>query len=179
MLPSILLIIDIETTGLDIDRDSAIELGAILYSVHHRCILQQLSTLLPVSGENSVEHINGISGQASRSSYEYQSVIELFQQWHERTDYLVAHNAEFDKKWFGSGLLPAVSKPWLCTYKDFLWMRARRQRLSLVKLALKYDIKVEQVHRSLSDCQIIAALFNKAIDFQEMLVRAIEKSQKP
>ena len=41
-----LLIVDTETTGLDVERHRTIEVAAILYSVPHRTTLFQLSTLL-------------------------------------------------------------------------------------------------------------------------------------
>lgn len=179
MLPNTLLIIDTETTGLKAQSSCVIELGAILYSVSHRCVLQQVSTLLPIVGQNPVEYINHISAEVSRSSYQYQPVLKIFQQWHDHADYLVAHNAEFDKKWFGKGLLPSVNKPWICTYDDFLWEQASQQHLSLINLALEYNISFNQAHRALTDCQIIVELFNESCDFDKMLIQAIERSQEP
>jgi len=127
MLPTTLLILDLETTGLDPSCDRVIELGAILYSIPHRCVLQQLSTLFPVQS-NSVEAVNRIPAAAAQSitEAEVRTVLDQFQQWFHRTDYVVAHNASFDKKWFGQGVLPIISKPWLCTYDDFRWPKNKK-----------------------------------------------------
>lgn len=179
MLPTTLLILDTETTGLEVTSSSVIEIGAILYSVTHRCILQQFSTLLPVAGSNPVKHINQIDAKASRASYPYQLAMTLFQNLHDRADYLIAHNAEFDRKWFGRGLLPPVSKPWLCTCDDFSWPRASKSRLSLVNLALEHGIGVSNAHRALADCQLIATLFDRVDNFEAILKQAIERSQEP
>jgi DNA polymerase-3 subunit epsilon len=44
-----LLIVDTETTGIDAQRDQLVEIGAVLFSVPHRSVMQQLSFLLPVT----------------------------------------------------------------------------------------------------------------------------------
>jgi DNA polymerase-3 subunit epsilon len=61
-----LLIIDLETTGLDPEIDSPIELGAILYSIPQRCTIQQISTLFAVV-KNPAENINEISAKLSQT----------------------------------------------------------------------------------------------------------------
>ncbi len=174
-----LLILDLETTGLDPRCDRVIELGAILYSVPHCCVLQQLSTLFPVQS-NPVEAVNRIPAAAAQSitEAEVHTVLDQFQQWLHRTDYVVAHNASFDKQWFGRGVLPALSKPWLCTYEDFRWPENDKPR-NLVQTALNHGIGVSQAHRALTDCQLIAALFDRVENFEVVLQDAIARSQEP
>jgi DNA polymerase-3 subunit epsilon len=179
MLPKTLLIVDTETTGLNPPQSSVIELGAILYSVEHRCVLQQMSTLLPVCGDNLAQKINKISAEASRADYEVSLALALFQQWLNCADYLVAHNAEFDRQWFGYESLPVVAKPWLCTYDDFSWAKVSKPGLSLVNLALEHGIGVSSAHRALTDCQLIAALFDRVENFEALLSKAIARSQEP
>ncbi|MGM0456304.1 MAG: exonuclease domain-containing protein [Cyanobacteriota bacterium] len=174
-----LLILDLETTGLDPSCDRVIELGAILYSVPHRCVLQQLSTLFPVDS-NPVERVNRISAEASQQVPElplgiFTSTLML---WQKDIDYLVAHNANFDKQWFGRGVLPALSKPWLCTYEDFRWPENDKPR-NLVQTALNHGIGVSHAHRALTDCQLIAALFDRVENFEVVLQDAIARSQEP
>jgi DNA polymerase-3 subunit epsilon len=178
MLPETLLIIDTETTGLEPGDGEAIELGAILYSVPYRSPLMQLSTLLPVKEGNPTQHINRISAEASRSDYPHDLALKLFEVFHDRDDYLVAHNVEFDRKWFGHRLLPSVTKPWLCTCDDFLWPQATRERPSLVNLALEHGIGVSSAHRAITDCQLIAALFDRVDNFEAILEQAIARSHE-
>lgn len=178
MLPKTLLIVDTETTGLTPPQSSVIELGAILYSVEHRCILQQMSTLLPIAGDNPAAKINKIGAEASRADYEVKLALGLFQQWLQCADYLVAHNAEFDRQWFGYESLPVIDKPWLCTYDDFRWEKASKPGLSLVNLALDHGIGVSSAHRALTDCQLIAALFDRVENFEGLLQQAIARSQE-
>ena len=53
MSPRSLLILDVETTGLEPPQAELCEIGAVLFSVPQRSILQQLSFLLPVSSNDA------------------------------------------------------------------------------------------------------------------------------
>jgi DNA polymerase-3 subunit epsilon len=181
MLPQTLLIVDLETTGTDPKKDQVIELGAILYSVTHCCSLQQLSTLFPVL-ENQAESINHISCEASQEIKNFQMALSQFCCWVEQADYLVAHYAQFDKEWFGNGVLPEVNKPWLCTFHDFIWPKNHRPT-NLVSTALNHGVGVSHAHRALTDCQLIAAIFDRVgadpQAFRTALEKAIQGSKDP
>jgi DNA polymerase-3 subunit epsilon len=172
-----LLIIDLETTGLDPEIDSPIELGAILYSIPDRCTIQQISTLFPVV-ENPAENINQISAKASQTVKNTELVMTLFQEWVNMADYLVAHNVGFDREWFGKGILPVIEKPWLCTYDDFIWPN-NPYPTSLVNTALNHGVGVNQAHRALTDCQLIALLFDRIPNLSYLVKQAIERSIEP
>jgi DNA polymerase-3 subunit epsilon len=181
MSPHTLLIVDVETTGLDPQQDHVIELGAILYSVSHHCVLQQLSTLFPVR-DNEAEGINHISSQASQEVKDFKLVLQQFQSWVEIADFLVAHNASFDSQWFGYGILPSIDKPWLCTYQDFVWQKNYKPT-NLINTALNYGVGVSQAHRALTDCQLIASIFDRVgaefKQFEHLLEKAVKRSREP
>jgi DNA polymerase-3 subunit epsilon len=180
MPPELLLIIDLETTGLDPKKDQVIELGAILYSVPQACVLQQLSTLFPVT-ENPAEKINHISPKASQLVDDFALPLQQFAQWLTKADYLIAHNVSFDRQWFGMGHLPKVDKKWLCTYDDFVWSK-NAQPTSLINTVLNYGLGVSNAHRALTDCQLIAALFDRVGESGELLpliMEAIARSEEP
>jgi DNA polymerase-3 subunit epsilon len=181
MIPDTLLIVDLETTGLDPIQDQVIELGAILYSVPHCCTLQQFSTLFPVA-TNAAEKINRISVEASQIIKDIEIPLLQFELWVTQADYLVAHNADFDRKWFGHCGLPTVDKPWLCTYQDFIWDKNHKPA-SLINTALNHGIGVSHAHRALTDCQLIAAIFDRVgAEFNGIgtfLERAIKRSKEP
>ena len=69
--PKILLILDLETTGLSPEKYRCIELGAVLFSVSMRTILSQVSTLFPVD-KNPAQRINRISPEASQRPQPWQ-----------------------------------------------------------------------------------------------------------
>jgi DNA polymerase-3 subunit epsilon len=163
------LIIDVETTGIDARRDRVVEVGAVLYSVPHRTTLMQVSTIVPGDG-NACEAINRIPESAVRDMQEPLSAAAkvLFDRMVEEADVAVAHNAEFDRSF-----LPSVPLPWVCTCNDFQWPQSTREGGSLVSVALAHGIGVSSAHRALTDCQLIAALFDRMTDLQGMFARAM------
>lgn len=169
------LIIDTETNGLD-DTAQVIEVGAILYSVENRCTLQEVSTLLPAL-KNEAEPINRIKTAALDEILLTRSVSfaqELLFAMSKSADVFVAHNAEFDsKKMLGDTRFPLASLPWLCTMSDFKWPLATREQGSLISLALDHGIGVASAHRALTDCRLIAALFDRMTDLQAMFAVAM------
>lgn len=174
------LIIDTETTGLNTKCDRVIEIGVILYSVPHRTTLFQFSTLLNAPG-NAAEHINRIPPAVLPEICinTQQNFINTLQQLAQAASYVIAHNAAFDEQWFDDTHLPVLTNvsaeplKWLCTLDDFIFPQQTRQGENLVSLALNHGIGVSSAHRALTDCQLIAALFDRMDNLEEMIRRAI------
>jgi len=95
-----ILILDTETTGLDENKDEVIEIGCILFDVSFKCVLSQVSFLLPVNN-NEAEYVNGISAEVTNISQPWEDGLNFFLKLVDYSDFIVAHNVEFDKKWFG------------------------------------------------------------------------------
>lgn len=167
------LIIDTETTGLHPEKGAQlIEIGAILYNVKHREILQNFSTLLPCS-ENPVEHINNIkaSWTMCRMDKGLSSILNVMV---DSSNAIVAHNAEFDKKFLRlctSLTAEFWSNTWICTQKQFKWpANLYRHRLEDVCNAM--GVPYVNAHRALSDCTFIAKCFSKVENLEERLIAA-------
>jgi len=161
------LIVDTETTGLDNKVDRLIELGLILYSVRHQTVLQEFSTLIPSDEGNPAEKVNRIPEAALLDWMERPHLVDIA--WHQiaamgdEAEAFVAFNSEFDR-----GFFTRSDKPWLCAMSDFKWSRASREGSSLVALCLDYGIGVSVAHRAMTDCLLIAELFNRSYDLQGM-----------
>jgi DNA polymerase-3 subunit epsilon len=179
------LIIDTETTGLEPETSQIIEIGAILYSVCHQMALQQTSVLFPAE-TNPAENINRIKPAALANLPTSVTVqgLATIREMAQMADVIAAHNADFDRQWFSStspsqGLLPELTDaqghllPWVCTCQDFEWPKQIRPGQSLVELALAHDIGVVSNHRALTDCQLLAALFDRMPDLSDMFERAL------
>ena len=97
-----ILILDTETTGLDENKDEVIEIGCILFDVSFKCVLSQVSFLFPVNN-NEAEYVNGISAEVTNISQPWEDGLNFFLKLVDCSDFIVAHNVEFDKKLFGKG----------------------------------------------------------------------------
>ncbi|NJL65175.1 MAG: 3'-5' exonuclease [Methylacidiphilales bacterium] len=178
-----ILIVDTETTALEVEQGQVIEVGAILYSVKHQTPIQQISTLLPAT-QNPAVNINHISLEIllDISVETAEAGIKTIARMAKMADFIVAHNAEFDKKWFGRKngeiILPKLLNSqgeelrWICTCDDFEFPKQTRPRSSLVDLVLAHGIGVYANHRALTDCQLIAALFDVMEDLQGLFIQA-------
>ena len=173
-----LLIVDTETTGLDPQLDHCLEVGVILFDVSSRQVLAQQSFLLPVES-NAAEAINRIPASATNLPQPWRPALGYLQSLMDAADVLVAHNAAFDRQWFGRGHLPATDKRWLCSMEDMCWPSERqlRSRPSVRDLALAYEIPVWAAHRALTDCIYLAEVFRRCEDLEQLIERGLEPRQ--
>jgi DNA polymerase-3 subunit epsilon len=166
-----ILIVDVETTGLDPATCDLIEVGAVLFDVQRRSVLSQVSTLLPVL-QNPVERINRISAEVASATPHavIREAKELVKALATHADAYVAHNAEFDSKW-----LPGLGdKPWICTMQDVRWPRVSKAHPSVVSLALDYGVPVWAAHRALTDCTYLAQVMEREPELERLLAAALE-----
>ena len=173
-----LLIVDTETTGLDPQLDHCLEVGVILFDVPSRQLLAQQSFLLPVE-TNAAEANNRIPASATNLPQPWRPALSYLRSLLDAADVLVAHNAAFDRQWFGRGHLPATDKRWLCSMEDVRWPAGRqlRSRPSVRDLALAYEIPVWAAHRALTDCIYLAEVFRRCEDLEQLLERGLEPRQ--
>ena len=174
-LPKNILILDTETTGLDNKNDDCLEVGSILFNVKTRSVLAQQSFLLPVENNNA-EKINNIPAEITRLPQPLSEAIKYFESLVRVSDVIVAHNAEFDMKWFGLNKLPQIEKKWICSMDDITWPSDRqlKTRPSVRDLALAYGVPVWNAHRALTDCIYLAEVFKRCSELEKLLIRALE-----
>ena len=173
--PENILILDTETTGLDNENDECLELGSILFNVKSRSVLAQQSFLLPVE-INNAEKINNIPAEITRLPQPLSEAIKYFESLVRVSDVIVAHNAEFDMKWFGHNNLPQIEKQWICSMDDITWPvdRQLKARPSVRDLALAYGVPVWNAHRALTDCIYLSEVFKRCSELEKLLIKALE-----
>lgn len=174
----LLALVDVETTGLNPATGQVIELGCILYSLSHNCILQQMSTLVPIScpGENPTLDINGITKASANSlatDTAFIKSLDFADSMVVRADAFVAHNAPFDKAFCLAAFGWGKSKPWIDT-RAITWPRANRLGCNLVELALAYGLPVFGNHRALADCQLLAQIIQREPDVGRLLDKELQ-----
>lgn len=170
-IPTTLLILDTETTGLDPAADSLCEIAGVLFSVEHRAVIQQVSFLLPIDA-NPAQHVNGISPELT--TWLPINALPLFLDLASHADALLAHNAEFDRQWLDPLLTPALrTLPWICTCEGIRWPGLRLNP-SLIELALAYGVPVWAAHRALTDCTYLAHVLARDPDLEDHLLQGLE-----
>lgn len=173
--PRTLLLLDVETTGLEPPQAELCEIGAVLFSVPHRSVLQQLSFLLPVL-RNDARAINGIDPALTLLPAPIEQATALFRAMVCQADALLAHNASFDRPWIEAFLdvtgQPELQRPWICSCEGISW-EGTRPRPSLQALALAHGIPVWAAHRALSDCTYLAQILERTPDLEHKLAEGL------
>jgi DNA polymerase III epsilon subunit-like protein len=93
----ILLGIDLETTGLDLECCEVIEAGAVLWDTVVTQPIKIYSTVLKPKSSISPEitNLTGISNEmVERFGTPWETVLKTLQKLQEECDYLVGHNAK-------------------------------------------------------------------------------------
>ncbi|QNI70646.1 exonuclease domain-containing protein [Cyanobium sp. NS01] len=177
-VPEFLLILDTETSGLDPREHVCLEVGAILFHVSGRAVLNQVSFLLPAHS-NPAEAINGIAPAITRLPQPWRQGLACFEAMAAHADAALAHNARFDRQWFGRQELPELALPWICSMDDIRWPAERQLRPSpsVRDLALAYGVPVWAAHRALTDCIYLAEVFARCDDLEPLLEAALEPRQ--
>lgn len=174
-----ILILDTETTGLDPSKGAkVIEIGALLFNVKHKQVIQSLSTLLWCD-ENPVQEINKIDPIWTQCPKEEGAALKFIAHMSTQSSFIVAHNAEFDKKFMDTLALwhPFKDKHWICTKKHFSWpVNLFRMRLQDICEAMQ--VEYVNAHRALADCNLLSECLKKVDDLGERLERAANITYK-
>jgi DNA polymerase-3 subunit epsilon len=177
--PQTLLILDVETTGLEPPQAELCEIGAVLFSVPQRSILQQLSFLLPVAN-NDAQAINGIEPGLTLQPAPREEPASLLRAMVRHADAFVAHNAAFDQPWIETFLdtaaHPDLQRPWICTCEGISW-EDMRPNPSLQSLALAHGVPIWAAHRALTDCIYLAQILERTPHLEVRLAEGLEPRQ--
>lgn len=181
MVPSTILILDTETTGLDAATDRVVEVACIRYSLTHATVLRSYSSL--IRGEsNAAEAINRIPTAALMDAPEPARVWAAVASLADGADCVVAHNADFDRGFCAAaGVSMAyhiAQMPWVCSRSQMEWPRGK-QGDSLVNLTLAHGLGVATAHRAMADCDMLARLFTRVAEMGVDLGAMVARGMRP
>lgn len=119
-------LVDVETSGLDIDQHEVVELAILLVWVdlegeviaHHKPVSWLHEPAAPL--EPIITRITGLTDEDLRGKcIDDGLAVALL----DRADLLVAHNASFDRAWIEQRYPSVVDKPWACSVSEINWLR--------------------------------------------------------
>lgn len=158
------IVLDVETTGLSPYKDEILELALMLFRydrvtgrvVEVVCtysVLREPSCRIP----RVVSQVHGITRQAVRGRQLDYRKIRLMAA---HADFVVAHNACFDRE-FVERLMPSFRRQtWLCSLYGIDWRAKGFTARSLEQLAKAHEIKISRLHRALADVEMLLALLS-------------------
>jgi DNA polymerase-3 subunit epsilon len=177
------IIFDVETSGLDRDKDEVIELGYVLWSVEHRTIVECYSALLLGEG-NAAEIFNAIPPAARALGTDPEIAWTIAGQAAQQADIVLAHQADFDRAFViresatYTGACDLLRPTWVCTIEDFVWPITSAYR-NLVGIALAHGVAVTSAHRAVNDCLLLARLLERVDDVDDLLHLALQRASRP
>lgn len=146
--------VDTETTGLG-RKDELIELAVVIFRFDISArkpikVLQSYSglrePLCPI-GE-AAQEVHGITAREVRGKrLDDKRVISML----EKAEFVVSHNAAFDRRFMLKLYPMAGNLPWRCSMNDIAWAGKGFESKGLGYLLEAHQIKVGRAHRALED----------------------------
>lgn len=163
------VVFDFETTGIDAQKERAIELAAV--RIENGQITQRFQQLINPKRliPFHITQLTGITNTMVLNANAASKVLTDFRHF-VGDAILVAHNMAFDEKFLfsecgRSGILPP-DNPRICTLKIARRLLPQVPSKGLKKLCDHFGIKITQHHRALADAEATALLF---LRFQQFL----------
>lgn len=156
-------VVDIETTGLNHDSDSIIEIGVVRFKFNKSTgeilsIDDKYSALqdpgTPLS--NEITQITGLSDEdVLEQEIDWDRVGKIFDESH----LIIAHNASFDRPFFDKKLDISGKKLWACSLKQIEWMLKGYSSPKLELLSIYHGFFTGS-HRALNDAEALLFLLS-------------------
>lgn len=165
------LIVDLETTGLDSERDRIIEIGLLEFAVDEDYSVTILNSYGAVEdpGIEIVPEIVKLTGLANRHLAGQKINWETVQSFLNRSSIVIAHNMPFDRSFLRRrSELDLAAVHWGCSAKHIDWTVHGHKTRALNYLAADHGFVNPFAHRAIFDCattlRIIAAHLRELIE---------------
>lgn len=160
--------LDVETTGLSQVNDEIVEIALYLFEFNRESgeiggIVDQYVALRDPGKRipSYATKIHGIKDDDVKGKKLDHHVIEAMIH---RAEFMVAHNATFDRGFVSRLFNACSSKPWLCSMRGIDWKRKGFNSRALQNLLREHGIKVDKAHRAEDDVKAALMLLSKQGD---------------
>jgi DNA polymerase III subunit epsilon len=156
------LLLDVESTGVDPSINQCIEIAVCLFDVKLASPITSYANIM-YAPSNDAFHVNGIypelllEAQPDPDEYIWPFVLSLAQM----SDAIIAHNAEFDKQFVPEDVRSAA--PWICSMNDLEFERGKLGS-SLLALAAAHKVPIGAAHRAGADVDLLARLLERVAE---------------
>ncbi len=155
----VVVIVDVETTGLDHRRDEVIELGMLRFEHRDGDVLRVTGAMsaLREPGTSILPEITRLTGITPDMVMGHRIDADAVADMLAGVDLVIAHNAAFDRP-FCEALHPAFSRlSWACSVDEVDWAAAGFEGAKLGHLLLQSG-RFHDGHRALDDCHALLHL---------------------
>lgn len=177
------VLLDFETTGLDTARDEVIELGMVKFSYSDRgevtAVVDTFSSFNQPSKSIPAEitALTGITDEMVAGQCIDADAVSAFVS---DTDIVIAHNANFDRKFAERGWPVFTEKCWACSVQEIEWRKHGfdGSRLGYLLAGAGY---FHETHRAVEDCQALLEILARKLPTtnQTALAELLERSRRP
>lgn len=143
---------DLETTGLDPEKDKVTEVGAVMWDTKRNAPIKFFSRLIKISipVPEFITKLTGIDDDLLNTHGEHEDLVwKDFNDFVRSSDYLMAHNAPFDAS-FVAKPLPSLGKRYIDSSVDIEYPEHIQTR-KLTHLACEHGFVNPFAHRAVTD----------------------------
>jgi DNA polymerase-3 subunit epsilon len=147
--------VDVETTGLDPIRDEIIELAMLKFdysSDGEICATGESYEAFRDPGRPIPSAVTALTGITDEMVAGKSIDVDALSAFVDDVDLVVAHNADFDRRFCERLCEDFVGKPWGCSYREVGWSDEGFDSARLGHLAIGHGLFFD-AHRALDDCR--------------------------
>lgn len=156
-------VLDLETTGLDANQCEIIELGAVKADINedgHIIKLYEPLSLFNQPKTPITEEITGITGITNEMVQGHTLDLDAVSSYCQDVDWMIAHNAGFDRRFAEKYMELFERKQWLCSAREPDWISEGFESFKLEYLNFKY-LRFYDGHRATMDCYATLYILNQ------------------